>query len=233
MDKKYPDNYLDVQQGSVEWLMARCGCVTASRIDVVCMKKGKTTAAREKYKLEVLTEVLTGRVTEHFVSQAMEWGIENEGTARTSYELTTDVEVEKVGFVLHPTIKRSGASPDGLVGDSGLVEIKCPNTTTHLEYLLAEDVPEQYIPQIMFQMACTGRQWCDFCSFDPRLPQEFGLFIIRLHRNEEVIASMEKEVEQFIVEVNLMAEKLLKHKASQVILIPRGPGPERAEIPVF
>jgi putative phage-type endonuclease len=223
--RELPENFLRVEQGTPEWLMARCGCVTASRIDVVSMKKGKTTAAREKYKFEVLTEALTGRVTEHFVSQAMEWGIENEGTARTAYELATGVDVEKVGFVIHPSIKRSGASPDGLVDDSGLVEIKCPATTTHLEYLLAEEVPEDYIPQMMWQMACAGRQWCDFVSYDPRLPEDFSLFIMRLHRNEEVIASMEQEVIQFIGEVNTMAEKLLKHKAQA------GPGPERAVIP--
>ncbi len=214
-------------QGTVEWLMERIGNVTASRVaDVISkLKNGSPSQARETYKMEVLTEVLTGRATEHYVSAAMDFGTENEPLARTCYEMSKGIEVELVGYVKHPSIPRSGASPDGLMGDDGLVEFKVPNTTTHLRYFLDGVVPEEYKPQMFWQMACTGRKYCDFCSYDPRLPQEYGLFIVRLERDENVIASMELEVIQFIKEVNEMAQQLLKHKA------PVGIGPERASIP--
>ena len=229
---KLPDNFLNVQQGTPEWLQARTGCVTASRVkDVVAkLKNGKESAARASYKLEVLTEILTGKACEHYVSLAMDFGSENEPLARACYEIDRSVEVERIGFVLHPFIKRAGASPDGLVGDDGLVEIKVPNTTTHLQYLIAETVPDEYVPQMMWQMACTGREWCDFVSYDPRLPSDFGLFIVRLQRDDKLIADMEREVESFIAEVNSMAEKLLEHRDSHA---ERAPGPPRAEIPAF
>jgi putative phage-type endonuclease len=232
--RKLPPNFLQVEQGTPEWLIARVGCVTASRIkDVVAvLKNGKSSAARETYKMEVLTEILTGRATDHYVSQPMEFGLENEPLARTSYEIEYGVETEKVGFVLHPTIKRSGCSPDGLVGDDGLVEIKVPNTTTHLTYLIEGIVPEDYIPQMQWQMACTGRQWCDFVSYDPRLPQEFGLFVIRLKRDDAVIADMEAKVQTFINEVGEMCQKLNAHKAAVKAPDPTYIGPPRAEIPV-
>jgi hypothetical protein len=225
--KKLPPNFLQVEQGTVEWLIARIGCVTASHIkDVLAKtKKGTESAARQTYKMQVLTEIITGRATEHYVSEAMQFGLDNEPLARTSYEMERDVEVEKVGFVLHPEIKRSGASPDGLVGEFGLVEFKVPNTATHLEYLLAQTVPDEYKPQMMWQMACSGRKWCDFVSYDPRLPQEFGLFIIRYERDDKLIAEMECKVTQFIVELNAMCEKLQASKRAVA------PGPERAEIP--
>ena len=234
--KNLPPNYLDVDQQTAEWLAARVGCVTASRVkDVVAkLKNGKESAARASYKLELLTELLTGRATEHYVSLAMDFGTENEPLARTTYELRQGVEVERVGFVLHPSIKHAGASPDGLVGDDGLVEIKVPNTTTHLQYLIDGVVPDEYKPQMMWQMACAGRKWCDFVSYDPRLPEEFGLFIIRYERDEKLIASMEFEVVQFIAELNEMCEKLREHSpASNEYFQPAGPGPERATIPDF
>lgn len=208
--KRYPDNYLNVAQGTPEWLYSRCGCVTASRLaDVMSKgKNGKSAASREKYKLELLAEIVTGRMTEHYVSQAMDFGTENEPLARTVYELSQGVEVEQVGFVLHPRIKRSGASPDGLIGDTGLVEIKVPNTTTHLNYLLAGVVPEEYKPQMLWQMACTERRWCDFVSYDPRLPNEFNLFIARYERDGEEIGTAETEVMKFLAELENMASIL-------------------------
>lgn len=229
---KWPDNYLNIQQGSAEWLQERCGSVTASRVkDVVAkLKNGKESAARASYRLELLTEILTGRAAEHFVSMAMDFGIQNEPLARATYELSKGVEVERIGYVRHRHIPRSGASPDGLVGDDGLVEIKCPNTTTHLEYLLSEVVPEEYIPQMAWQLACTERKWCDFVSYDSRLPEEFGLFVVRYERNDTLIGEMEREVEKFIAELNAMASKLLKLRGEpkpQEDL----PGPPKAEIP--
>ena len=226
---KYPPNYLNIQQGSPEWLVERIGCVTASRVkDVVSKtKKGEPSAARASYRLELLTEIITGRAAEHFVSREMDFGTENESLAREVYALNRGVEVERIGYVRHPGIPRSGASPDGLIGENGLVEIKVPNTTTHLEYLLEGKVPSEYKPQMFWQMACSQRDWCDFVSYDPRLPEEFGLFIIRLERDEKVITNMEAEVETFIAELNEMAEKLLKLRKEA------GPGPVKAEIPAW
>lgn len=238
---KHPENWLPVQQQTPEWLIAKCGCVTASRISAVTkrLKTGGVTADYDKYKMEVLTEIIRGECTEHYVSVPMQWGIDNEPLARTEYELTRDVEVERVGFVLHPTIKRTGASPDGCVGEDGLVEFKCPTTTTHLGYIINGVVPEDYIPQMMWQMACTGYQWCDFVSYDPRLPEDFSLFVQRLHRDEKLIASMEFAVIEFLGEVEKMCDRLLKHRTLETDLRESLKaregyvGPPRAEIPVF
>lgn len=207
---KLPANYLRIEQGSSEWLHARCGCVTASRIaDVITkLKKGGYCAGRKAYKYEVLTEILTGSTFPHFVSPEMQFGTESEPLARTAYEMAKEVEVEKIGYVKHLTIARAGASPDGLVGDDGLVEIKVPKSSTHLEYMLSGEIPTEYAAQMMWQMACSGRQWVDFVSHDPWLPQEFGLFIKRLHRNDEIIAGMEAEVRLFLAEVEGMIDRL-------------------------
>lgn len=232
---KYGPNYVACDQGTPEWLQARVGKVTASRIgDVVLKQKnGKYYAAREDYKCEMLSEFLTGLACEHYVSPAMDFGAINEPLARTTYEFSRGVEVEQVGFFIHPRIERAGASPDGLVGDDGMVEFKAPNTRTHLGYLIGDQVPEIYLPQMMWGMACTGREWCDFVSYDPRLPEEFALFVVRLMRNEEAIVEMEREVEKFIREVNEMCLKLQKHKQDQPITPnPIHTGPSRAEIPV-
>lgn len=211
----YPDNYeTRIVQGDAEWFALRCGCVTASRVAEALsfLKRGGSSAEREKYKLELLAETITGKPAEHYVSPYMDEGREYEPLARTAYELTRDVEVEQIGYAHHPRINRTGASPDGLVGEHGLVEIKCPKTTTHLTYLMHEIVPAEYVPQMMWQMACTGRAWCDFVSYDGRLPDDFGLFIVRLERDDKLIAEMEEGVEQFIGELNAMCEKLLKGK---------------------
>ena len=230
---KWPSNYLAVDQHSPEWYQARCGLVTASnvarvlKINKVGQLKGITSAERETYKMEMLTEIVTGTCVEHFVSPAMDFGITNEPLARTAYELNVGVEVERIGFAFHPSVRRSGASPDGLVGDSGLVEIKVPNTKTHLEYVIAGGVPEDYKAQMLWQMACTEREWCDFVSYDPRLHEDFGLFIVRFERDDKAITEMEREVERFIAEVNEMAEKLKGRVRQRDPL----PGPPRAEIP--
>jgi putative phage-type endonuclease len=224
---KHPPNFLNVAQGTPEWLQARCGCVTASRIkDVIAKTKTGESASRVRYKLELLTETITGLATEHYVSQAMDFGTENEPLARATYEMARNVEVELVGFVLHPTIKRAGASPDGLVGEDGMVEFKVPNTTTHLEYLLNGVVPSEYKPQMMWQMACTGREWCDYVSYDPRLPEDFGLFVVRFERDAKLIDEMEQQVGKFLGEVNDLEDRLLKHKQPKA-----NSGVPRAEIP--
>jgi YqaJ-like viral recombinase domain len=112
------------------------------------------------------------------------------------------VDVTEVGFIDHPEIAMTGASPDGLVGESGLVEIKCPNTATHLDTLLGGSVHEKYLTQMYWQMACTGCDWCDFVSYDPRLPAGMALFVARVHRDVERIAELEHEVRTFLRELD-------------------------------
>ena len=131
----------------------------------------------------------------------MAWGTEQEPFAREAYEVTREVFVEEVGFIAHPTIAMAGASPDGLIGEHGLVEIKCPQSLTHVTTLRANEVPAKYLPQIYFQMACTGRAWCDFVSYDPRLPANCQLFVKLVERDHVKIAEIENEVEAFLAEV--------------------------------
>lgn len=194
---------VSVPQGSPEWLEARAGKVTASRIaDVLAKVKTGEAAGRRDYRAQLVAEILTGRPQESgFMNDAMRWGTEQEPYARAAYECQAGVLVDQVGMVLHPSIERGAASPDGLVDPDGLVEIKCPNTATHLDYLLDGTVPAKYQPQMLWQMACTGRDWCDFVSFDPRLPEDLQLFVARFHRDQSRIDAMEAEVQVFLVEV--------------------------------
>lgn len=192
---------LDIVQGSPEWFALRCGKVTASRVaDIVAKTKTGASTSRTNYAAELIAERLTGVANEGFTSSAMQWGTDQEPIARIAYEFMNDVDVEQVAFVIHPRIEDSGASPDGLVGSDGLVEIKCPNTATHIETLTKAVIPAKYITQMMWQMACTDRQWCDFVSFDPRLPESMQLFVKRVTRDEAVIAELEAEVKTFILE---------------------------------
>lgn len=194
----------EIIQGTPEWLQMRVGCVTASRVaDVIAKPKRGTgeLACRANYRSEIVCECLTGRSAEHYVTPAMEFGIENEPVALAAYEMARDVEVGDGGFFLHDTISRFAASPDGLIGIDGLVEIKCPTTATHIDYMITGIVPEAYQPQMLAQMACTGRQWCDFVSFDPRLPKKLQLFVRRFQRDDARIAEMESEVLKFLEEV--------------------------------
>ena len=200
-----------VEQQSPDWLAMRVGRVTGSRVaDVMAKlaKKDAEAACRRQYKFELVCEMLTGLSALHFVSPAMQWGIDNEKYARSAYEMELDVEIDLAGFAIHDRIPRFGASPDGLIGDDGVVEFKCPNTDTHIGYILADEVPEAYRPQMLAEMACTGRQWCDFVSFDPRLPKHLQLFVKRFQRDEVAIAAMELEVEKFLAEVDDLLAKL-------------------------
>jgi putative phage-type endonuclease len=204
---------VDVDQGSAEWLKLRTGWVTGSRVGDVMAKlktKNSESAARRDYRTEIVCEILTGRAADHYVSPAMQWGMDNEQFARTAYELEFDVEVDSVGFATHPAFSRFGASPDGLIGLDGVVEFKCPNTATHLDYILEGKIPPQYKPQMMAEIVCTGREWCDFVSFDPRLPKKLRLYVVRCRRDEEYIAEMEREVCQFLAEVDETIEILNK-----------------------
>lgn len=200
----------DLVQGSDAWKAIRLGKATGSRIgDIVSKTKSGYSASRSDYMAELLCERLTGQPTERIVTSDMRWGTDNEPLARTAYSFYTDVDVVEVGFVFHPRIADAGASPDGLVGDDGLLEIKCMKTKNHLETMLSDAVPEKYMPQIQFQLACTGRAWCDLCAYDPRLPEEMRVFIKRVERDDKFIATIEAEVEKFLKELASKTEALL------------------------
>lgn len=202
-----------MMQGTQEWFAARLGKVTASRIrDVVAKIKTGEAAARRDYRIQLVTERLTGQKEEGYTSPEMQWGTDNEPLARAAYEAETGNLVTEVGMIDHPTIDMTGASPDGLVGAEGMLEIKCPKTATHLQTLMEGSAPTQYIPQMQWQMACTGRQWVDFVSYDPRLPEQYQLFIVRVQRDNEIIANIEKEVVAFLQEVDATIEGLLNWK---------------------
>lgn len=201
-------------QGSAEWFEARRGFVGASSINDVMAttKSGGEAATRRNLRAKLIAERLTGVCAESFSSSAMQWGVDNEPIARAAYEIVSGNEVEQVGFILHPDIKMTGASPDGLIGDKGLIEIKCPNTATHIDYLLASVPPADYHNQMLWQMECTGRDWCDFVSFDPRMPDDLQLFIVRFERNEDRISELRKGVIKFLEEIDEVLFKLDKLK---------------------
>lgn len=189
-------------QGSQEWHAARLGKVTASRVaDVVAKTKTGWGASRANYMVELMVERLTGVAAEQFTNAAMKWGTDTEAEARAAYSFMRDAEVVEVGFIEHPKIPMTGASPDGLIGDEGLVELKCPNTATHIDTLLGDAIPTKYITQMQWQMACTGRQWCDWVSYDPRLPGSMQLFVQRVMRDAEVIAVLETMISDFLGEL--------------------------------
>lgn len=193
----------NIIQLSPEWFASRCGKVTASRIaDVMATIKTGEAAARANYRAELIAQRLTGIMEEGFTNAAMQHGTEHEPFARATYEIESGNTVDTVGFVEHPSIAMSGASPDGLIGDDGLIEIKCPNTATHIDYLIKGNPPAKYQSQMLWQMACTGRQWCEFVSFDPRLPDYLKMFVVRFVRDDSRIKEMESAVIQFNKEID-------------------------------
>lgn len=200
---------LPIEQGSPEWFEQRRGKVTASRIaDIMAKTKSGYSTSRQNYLMQLLCERLTGKVEESFKSAAMQRGNDLEPEARNWYQLETGEIVEQVSFIDHPNINDAGASPDGLVGTEGLIEIKCPNTATHIETLRSKKPSDRYYKQMQWQMACTGRKWCDFVSFDNRLPDNLAYFCIRIDRNEEVIAEIEAEVNKFLEELAVTQAEL-------------------------
>lgn len=193
----------EIIQGSDAWKQLRLGKVTASRVaDVVAKTKSGYSTSRANYAAQLIAERLTGTVAESFTNAAMQHGTETEPEARSTYEFYQGVTVQQIAFAAHPKIEQAGCSPDGLVEADGLVEIKCPNTPTHLETLLGQAVPGKYETQIQFQLACTGRKWCDFVSYDPRLPEAMRLFIRRVPRDGKRIAELETEVAAFLAEIS-------------------------------
>ena len=202
-----------MDQGTEEWFTIRIGKVTASRVaDVIAKTKTGYSATRDNYMAQLVCERLTGEKGESFTNAAMQHGTDTEPLARAAYEALKDVLVDEVGFVPHPSIIMAGASPDGLVGDDGLLEIKCPNTATHIETLLSQTVPSKYNTQMQFQMACTNRSWCDFVSFDNRLPVELQLFVKRVPRENMYIKLMEEEIVKFLNELDLKIAQLMEIK---------------------
>ncbi len=196
-------------QGTPEWLAERAGKVTASMVSAVLAKP--ETAGYRDYQAQLVAEILTGKPQgSDYTNAAMQFGTEMEPLARSAYEAETGFSVDEVGFCQHPTIERAGASPDGLVGNSGLVEIKCPKVATHLAYLIAGVVPVGYKNQMMWQMACSGRDWCDFASFRPDLPEHLQLFIIRYKRDPARIIELETAVVAFLDSVDKMINQLKK-----------------------
>jgi len=201
-----------MEQGSPEWFAARLGKVTASRVsDVMAkLKTGGYGASRDDYMAQLICERLTGEVAESFTNSAMAWGTDTEPMARAHYEMVNSVLVDQVGFIAHPDIEMAGASPDGIVGN-GIIEIKCPNTSTHIDTLLNKKVPAKYIKQIQFQLRCTGKEWCDFVSFDPRL-KGLEMFTKRVERDEKLISEMDTEVVKFLADLDTKLELLMKEK---------------------
>ena len=214
----------EIIQRTDEWYACRLGKVTASRVaDIMAKTKSGPSASRKNYMAELVCERLTGAKADSFTSSAMQWGIDHEAEARQAYEAQAFVDVVQVGFVNHPSIEMAGCSPDGLVELDGLVEIKCPNSAKHIETLLSRESDKQYFAQMQMQMACTGRKWCDFVSFDPRLPGDLSIFIHRVERDEAFIAEMEKEIRAFLEELDATVEAL-KHYADT-------PEPSKEEAP--
>lgn len=200
------------EQGSSGWLMSRCGCLTASRMaDAMAFSaKGLPLEARKKYMIELIAERMTGQMSSRFVTSAMEWGITTEPAAKMKYEEITGSFIENCGFALHDTIEFCGASPDGLIGNDGLIEIKCPTTSTHIEWILGGEVPEKHKPQMLLQMAVTGRTWCDFMSYDPRVPEPTCVFIRRYVPTLEEIKAVEDAAIKFLEELDLMWEIIVQ-----------------------
>ncbi len=200
-----------IVQGSAEWFQARLGKVTASRVaDVIATTKSGWGAGRANYAAELIAERLTGTTAASFTNAAMQWGVDNEPIARMAYAARMGCVVDEIGFVDHPEVAMSGASPDGLIYADGLVEIKAPNTATHLDTLDSQAIPAKYITQMQWQLACTGRAWCDFVSFDPRLPPSMSLFVKRVERDVSMILHLEDAVTAFLEELD---ERLARLRA--------------------
>lgn len=199
------------QQGSEEWKAVRIGKVTASRVIDILPGKTGYKASRKNYLAELICEILTGEQAESFCSTAMQWGTDHEPEARAVYEAETGNMVQEVGFCDHPSIPGFGASPDGLMEDSGL-EIKCPNTATHIDTVLNGTIDYKYIVQMQVNMMCAERKKWVFVSYDPRLPDVFAFYRKEIPEDKSLQATIEHEVEKFTLELKktLEALKLMK-----------------------
>ena len=204
-----------IEQGSPEWLQQRLGMVTASRIsDVLARTKTGYGASRKNYMAQLVVERMTGQPQESYTNAAMQWGIDHEAEARSTYEFMSGNIVIPAEFIRHQEIEMSGASPDGVITDDGIVELKCPNTATHIETLLTKSVEDKYIMQMLWQMECSNRGWCDYVSYDPRMPPELSLFVKRVERDQARIDEIKKEVLAFLGELSSMVDKLNQLKVA-------------------
>ena len=199
-----------MEQGSPEWFAARLGKVTGSRIGDVL----STGVGRDNYMAQLIVERLTGQPIEMYSNSAMQWGTDTEPYARAAYEIKKGVLVDEVGSIPHPSIPMAAASPDGLVGDDGLVEIKCPNTSTHIDTLLGAKIKTGYLYQMQFQMVCTGRKWCDFVSFDPRMEESLQLHIRHVPVDPTTVTKIENGVRKFLEELDDKIKKLTDMKVN-------------------
>ncbi|WP_139412229.1 lambda exonuclease family protein [Bartonella mastomydis] len=202
-----------MEQRTAEWFQARLGKVTASNVYNVISKtaKGTPTSKYEDYKIKLITERLTGQTSPYYETEDMRWGIENEEDALREYAFIYDTDVTQCGFIQHPTIKMAGASPDGLIDEDGLIEIKCPRSTNHMRFIIDNEIKPEYLAQMQFQMACTGRKWCDFISYDPRFTGDSSLFrmkIKRIHRDEKKIEEINQAVESFLAEIEREIQRI-------------------------
>jgi len=207
-----------IEQGTPEWHAMRCGKVTASRVADVMRsgRGGAPSASRARYMGELVAERLTGTPYESFKSAEMQRGNDVEAEAVSAYAFICGAQCDRIAFVDHPSIEMSGASPDALIGNDGLAEFKCPASHTHIQTLLSDKIDGDYVRQMQWQMACTGRQWCDFVSYDPRLPTEMALYVRRLQRDDAAIAAMEIAVSQFLFETSMMVDDLKAKYANEV-----------------
>ncbi len=204
---------MTILQRSEDWHADRCGKVTASRVKDISAKP-KTGKAYNALTLTILTERLTGVQEESFTNSAMQWGIDQEPYAIAAYENETGNFVVGTGLIDHPAIKMSGASPDGLVDQDGQLEVKCPGSQTHLNTILTQEVPAEYVPQITWQLACTRRKWCDFVSYDPRLPEHLQLVVIRVNAEDLDIAGIEQSVIRFNQKIDQIVAELDPRKVA-------------------
>lgn len=195
---------LDLEQGTQEWLQARCGTPSASKFDMIVTSTGSPSKQAKKYLYQLAGERVIGKPVESYKSAAMERGIEMEGEAADLYELLTDAEVKRVGICYSDEVKAFSCSPDRLIGEDGLLEIKCPEIHTHVEYLLSGTAPTDYFQQLQGQLLVTGREWVDFMSYYPGLKP----LIVRVKRDEKFLSALKGELETFCNELAAVTEKL-------------------------
>lgn len=193
------------EQRTEQWYSDRLGHATGSRASDILA--GKDTQARRGYLTQIVTERLTNRQQDGYINADMQRGIDIEPVARAAYQASREL-VDEVGFVKHPTIQWFGASPDGLVGDDGLIELKCPRSTTHLDYWQSGKPPAKYVPQMLAQLSCTRRKWVDFVSFDDRFPEHLQLYVARFQPTQEIIEQFEQKVIEFLKEAEILMEKM-------------------------
>lgn len=201
---------IEALAGTENWHAARRGCLTASRIAdaLAVLKNGKPAESRKRLTFDLLAERATGIAVSHFVTPAMQHGIDNQAGAITEYEIRHGVLVQPEAFVLHPQIDFAGATPDGFIGTDGLIEVKCPTSPKFLSWVMAGEVPQEHRLQMLFQLACTRRQWVDFVAYDPRVPSHLQLFVRRFEPDWKEVEKVEAGAKEFLDELAFMAEQL-------------------------